>query len=144
MEEKAKHSTRTALNNLMAEYLSWTVNDNAISYETVRFYGIGRFLSMFRRARHCLLVGWLVRFIPAVPILKHRASVKRFVSLQFLNLRHSVALLGRVITPSQGRYLTQTDIHASSGIRTHDSRVRASEDGSCLRPRGRPCRSSSG
>jgi hypothetical protein len=40
--------------------------------------------------------------------LEHRASVKRFVSLQFLNLRHSVGLLGRVISPSQGRYLTQT------------------------------------
>jgi hypothetical protein len=38
----------------------------------------------------------------------HRASVKRFVSLQFLNLRHSVGLLGRVISPSQDRYLTQT------------------------------------
>jgi hypothetical protein len=34
--------------------------------------------------------------------------VKRFVSLQFLNLIHSVGLLGRVISPSQGRYLTQT------------------------------------
>jgi hypothetical protein len=40
--------------------------------------------------------------------LEHRASVKGFVSLQFLNLRHSVGLLGRVISQSQGRYLTQT------------------------------------
>jgi hypothetical protein len=40
--------------------------------------------------------------------LGHRASVKRFVSLQFLNLRHSVGLLGRVMSPSQVRYLTQT------------------------------------
>jgi hypothetical protein len=29
-----------------------------------------------------------------------------------------------------------TDIHALSAIRTHDPSVRASEDGSCLRPRG--------
>jgi hypothetical protein len=29
-----------------------------------------------------------------------------------------------------------TDIHASSGIRTHDPSVRPSEDSSCLRPRG--------
>jgi hypothetical protein len=29
-----------------------------------------------------------------------------------------------------------TDIHASSGNRTHDPSVRAGEDGSCLRPRG--------
>jgi hypothetical protein len=34
--------------------------------------------------------------------------VKCFVSLQFLNLRHSVGLPGRVISPLQGRYLTQT------------------------------------
>jgi hypothetical protein len=68
--------------------------------------------------------------------LEHRASVKRFVSLQFLNLWHSVGFLGRVISPSQGRYLTQTDINASSGIRTHYPSVRESEDSSCLRPRG--------
>jgi FAD synthase len=36
------------------------------------------------------------------------ASVKRFVSLQCLNLRQSVGLFGRVFSPSQGRYLTQT------------------------------------
>jgi hypothetical protein len=29
-----------------------------------------------------------------------------------------------------------TDIHALSGILTHDPSVRASEDSSCLRPRG--------
>jgi flagellar biosynthesis/type III secretory pathway ATPase len=39
--------------------------------------------------------------------LEHRASVKRFVSLQFPNLRHSVRLLGRVISSSQGHYLTR-------------------------------------
>jgi hypothetical protein len=47
----------------------------------------------------------------------------------------TVGLLGRWINPSQGRYL-HTDIHASSGIRTHDPSVRASEDSSCFRPRG--------
>jgi hypothetical protein len=52
------------------------------------------------------LVGWLVYSCSSQ--LEHRASVKRFVSLQFLNLRHSVGLLGRVIRPSQVRYLTQT------------------------------------
>jgi hypothetical protein len=40
--------------------------------------------------------------------LEHRASVKHFVSLQFLNLRQSIGPLGRGISPSQGRYLTQT------------------------------------
>jgi hypothetical protein len=37
--------------------------------------------------------------------LEHRAPVKRFVSLQFLNIRQSIGLPGRVIIPSQGRYL---------------------------------------
>jgi hypothetical protein len=63
--------------------------------------------------------------------LEHRASVKHFVSLQFLNLRQSVGL-GRVVSPLQGRYLTQTDIHASSGIRTDDPSVRVSEDSHAL------------
>jgi hypothetical protein len=40
--------------------------------------------------------------------LEHRTSVKRFVSLLFLNLRESVGPLGRGMSPSQGRYLTQT------------------------------------
>jgi hypothetical protein len=50
--------------------------------------------------------GWLV--CSCCSHLEHMAPVKRFVSLQFLNLRHSVGLLGRVISPSQGRYVTQT------------------------------------
>jgi hypothetical protein len=49
--------------------------------------------------------------------LERKASVKRFVSLQFLNLRHSVRLLRRVISPSQGRYLTQTeDKHRQTSV----------------------------
>jgi hypothetical protein len=59
----------------------------------------------------------------------------------FLDLfTQSVGLLGRGISPSQGRYLhteqTHTDIHASSGIGTHDPSVGACEDISYLRPRG--------
>jgi hypothetical protein len=42
--------------------------------------------------------------------------VKHFVSLQFLNLRESVRLLGRGISPTQGRYLLKhrinTDKHS--------------------------------
>jgi hypothetical protein len=34
--------------------------------------------------------------------------VKGFASLQFLNLGNLIGLLGRVISPSQDRYLTQT------------------------------------
>jgi hypothetical protein len=44
--------------------------------------------------------------------LEHRASVKRFVSLNFLNFRQSVGLLERVISPSQGRYLHTNRIYA--------------------------------
>jgi hypothetical protein len=40
--------------------------------------------------------------------LEHRASVKWFLSLQFLNLRQSVELLGWGISPTQGRYLHKT------------------------------------
>jgi hypothetical protein len=39
-------------------------------------------------------------------------------------------------TYRQHKHRTQTDIHASSGIRTHDPSVWAGEDISCLRPRG--------
>jgi hypothetical protein len=82
------------------------------------------------------VVGFFLFFYSCCSHLKHRASVKRFVSLQFLNLRQSVGLLGRGISPSQGRYLTQTDIHALSEIRTHDPYVRAGRNISCFRPRG--------
>jgi hypothetical protein len=81
-------------------------------------------------------------FYPYCSYLAHRAFVKRFVSLQFLNLnRQSVELTGLGISPSQNRYLhkqrkPQTDNHTLSGIRTHDPSVRAGEDMSCLRPRG--------
>jgi hypothetical protein len=42
------------------------------------------------------------------PILGHRASVKRFVSHQFLNLRQSVGLLGREISPRKAATYTNT------------------------------------
>jgi hypothetical protein len=53
-----------------------------------------------------------------------RLTYKRFLEL----FRHMIGLLGRVISPSQGLYLhrttqhrkTWTNIHALSGIRTHD------------------------
>jgi hypothetical protein len=45
---------------------------------------------------------------PRCSHLEHRTSLKRFVSLQFLNLRQSVGPLGREISPTQGRYLHRT------------------------------------
>jgi hypothetical protein len=53
-----------------------------------------------------------------------RLTCRRFIEL----FRHMVGLLGQVISPSQGFYLhgttqhrkTRTNIHALSGIRTHE------------------------
>jgi hypothetical protein len=68
--------------------------------------------------------------------LEHRTSVERFVSLQFLKLRQSVGLLGRsdqpIARPLLKKDMTNTeykhtDVHISSGIRTHDPSVRARE-----------------
>jgi hypothetical protein len=54
--------------------------------------------------------------------------------IQFRNfVIQTVGLLGRVISPSECRYL-HLDIHAYSGIRTNDPSARASEEISCLRP----------
>jgi hypothetical protein len=67
--------------------------------------------------------------------------------LSFVNFfTQTVGLLGRGISPSQGRYLhtgqhkhrinANTDIHALNGIRTQDQSARASEDISFLKPLG--------
>jgi hypothetical protein len=67
-------------------------------------------------------------------------ALQPFVELWPLISYTLVGLLGRGISPSQGRYLhteqTHTDIHALSAIRTHDHSVQTREDSSCLRPRG--------
>jgi hypothetical protein len=57
--------------------------------------------------RYIDMVGWFGLFLLLPNHLEHRASVKRFVSLQFFNLRYSLGLLEPVISPSHGRYLTQ-------------------------------------
>jgi hypothetical protein len=67
----------------------------------------------------------------------------------FLISSKSIGLLGRVMSSSQGpclntgqhkhrinTYTHTPDIHALSGILTHDHSVRASEDDSCLKPLG--------
>jgi hypothetical protein len=48
----------------------------------------------------------------AAPTLEHRASVKHFVSLKFLNLRQLVVLLGQRIILSQGRNVHKHRINA--------------------------------
>jgi hypothetical protein len=74
--------------------------------------------------------------------LEHRASVKHFISLQFLNLQQSVGLLEWRISLKQGCYLhrmtqtqnkcRQTDIHALHGIQTHDPSVQVGKAISCF------------
>jgi hypothetical protein len=74
----------------------------------------------------CRIVVMCLFFPVALQSLKDlgRLTYRRFLEL----LRHMVGLLGRVISPSQGLYLhrktqhrkTRTNIHALSGIRTHD------------------------
>jgi hypothetical protein len=66
--------------------------------------------------------------------LDHRASVKRFVSLQFLNLRQSVRLLGQGISPSLGRYIIQIRDKRRHPCLEWDSKPRSqcSSEGSCL------------
>jgi hypothetical protein len=72
--------------------------------------------------------------------LEHRASVKRFVSLQLLNLRQSIRLLGRVISPLQGRYLNRGQ-HKHRKTHTHTKHpclewdLNTRPQCSCLRPR---------
>jgi hypothetical protein len=74
-----------------------------------------------------------------------RPFVEPWPLFQVLDSIQSVGLLGRGISPSEGLYLhieqyktlnKREDIHALSGNRTHDPSVSASEDSSCLRPRG--------
>jgi hypothetical protein len=90
-----------------------------------------------------LIIIILFFFYYCCSLFENSAFVKRFVSLQFLNLRQSVGLLGREISPSRGRYLTQTDIHAWSGIRIHYLSEEVGKDISCLRPRSHCDRHSS-
>jgi hypothetical protein len=72
--------------------------------------------------------------------LEHTVSVKCFVSLQFLYLRQLVGLLGwgsarckAATYTGQHKHRISANIHASSGIRTHNPSVRGGKDISCLR-----------
>jgi hypothetical protein len=66
--------------------------------------------------------------------------MKRFVSFQFLNPGSARREAATYTQDNKNTELTQPDIHALSGIRTHDPSVRASEGSSSLRPRGHPDR----
>jgi hypothetical protein len=71
--------------------------------------------------------------------MEHRPSVKRFVSLQFLNLRQFVGFPEREISPSQGRCLNTGQHKHRINVDKHiclewDSNTRS--QCSCLRLRG--------
>jgi hypothetical protein len=86
-------------------------------------------------------------FVPSRSSITLQNVVRPWPLLQFRNLFYTDGrILGRVISPSQGRYLntgqhehrinaTQTYMPLSR-IRTYDPRFRASEDSSCFRRRG--------
>jgi hypothetical protein len=89
-------------------------------------------------------------FLPRLSGLSIRGSTALCWTLAAFSVyesyTHSVGHLGRGISPTQGRYvhteqhkhrLTHTDIHSLREFRTYDRSVRASEDSSCLRSRGR-------
>jgi hypothetical protein len=105
--------------------------------------------------------GLVMSTLNYVPLQEHaleRRSIHSFIHQWFYSpllgrdlffsfvifFTQTVGLLGRVISPSQGRNLDtgqhkhkineHTDIHALSRIRTRDPSVRATEDSSCLRP----------
>jgi hypothetical protein len=77
------------------------------------------------------------------PPPEHRASVKRLVSLQFLNPIHNrqdsldggSARRKAATYTEQHKHRIYSDIHAFSGIRTHDPSFPAGEDISCLAAR---------
>jgi hypothetical protein len=73
--------------------------------------------------------------------LEPRLSAKCLFHFSFLIYTPSVGHFGRGISPSQGHYLhteqhkhriNHTDIHASSGIRTHNISFRSGEDSSLV------------
>jgi hypothetical protein len=76
-----------------------------------------------------------------LPLWSIRHPWNAFFHFSFLILRQSVGLLDggsacRKAPTYTNTDQTQTYIHALNRIRTHDPSVRASEDSSCLRPRG--------
>jgi hypothetical protein len=62
------------------------------------------------------------------PIQASAASTKLSVSLQLLDIKQSVGLLGSVISLSQGLCTQTLNINPLSGIQTHCSGICASKD----------------
>jgi hypothetical protein len=81
----------------------------------------------------------IIYLFPVDPIWSIEHPWNASWMFQFLNLSELVGLWGGGgISLMQGCYIhmtTQTDIHALSGIWTHNPTVRAGKDISCLKPR---------
>jgi hypothetical protein len=108
--------------------------------EKITFYSLRWMTGKERRQNHSrqlpsltfIFLLWL--YSPLGPWSPH---IKRFLEL----FRHMVIILGRVISPSQGLYLhrttqhrkTRANIHALSGIWTHDP---SNQPANRLRPHG--------
>jgi hypothetical protein len=94
----------------------------------------------------CTCMPYVISHLDSRPLLLLLLLLLRFFKFLEPNTK-SVGVLGRGISPSQGLYLHteqhkqrinshNTDIHALSGIRTHNPSIRESEDSLRLRPRG--------
>jgi hypothetical protein len=86
--------------------------------------GLGSTLTWKKMLRHYACLDY---DSPVAPTLEHRGSVKRFVSLLFLNPK-TVCRTPWTGDQPVARPLINASIHDLSGIRTHYSNVRASED----------------
>jgi hypothetical protein len=105
-ESGASLKPRAEINAPDSYHYSPAVFNNSSPLRMAAIFPVGQVCQPTNQGcTHEWLVAWLVH--SRCSHLEHGASVKRFISLQFLNLRHSVGLLGLVISPSQGRYLTQ-------------------------------------
>jgi hypothetical protein len=88
----------------------------------------------------------LLLFFLSVPLLPFSYGVEVFrFSLVLCTIGRTPWMSDRLVagplpkyktTQIQNKYTHTPNIHARSGIQTHENSVRASEDSSCLRPRG--------
>jgi hypothetical protein len=137
---RQKHSWISTAKTKVLEYqrLLWIGVKVVLNYETVEQIGTFKYLGYSKKVISLVvLIRHLIAFY--IPFL----GLGPFFSSLIL---YTVGLTGRGNSPSQDLCLHRehkhrinahnTDIHALSGIRTHDPSVLASEATSWLRPRG--------
>jgi hypothetical protein len=89
-------------------------------------YPLLMFISVF--VGHVFMEGTFTLALPA--------QSGPWLLIQFSDQLGSRPLPRRKRTQTQNKRIYTPNVHALSGIRTHDPSIRASEDSSCLRPRG--------